>query len=290
MNLPDLYAVLGLKRTARKADIERVGRRLERLHHPSLHPGDRPVQERFEEIRVAFEVLRDPARRKLYDRTGKFEGEGVAEGAPAPAPTSPPERSEIYVTVSVSFEEAASGCERELPFEGERDCPACRGRGCAGCHGRGRVRAPMSAVVSIPAGVDAGTTLRFPRPDGPGELVVVTAVGAHPFFRRVGNNLYCEIPVSVPEAALGARVEVPTLTGAASVKIPPGTQSGQKLRLRERGLPSLAGSGRGDLYVEIRVVTPDTRDERIRGLLRELARALAARGDDPRAGMAGGKP
>lgn len=106
----------------------------------------------------------------------------------------------------------------------------------------------------------------------PGDLYIVTDVEPHPFFERRGDNLYVKVPVTVTEAALGARVEVPTIDGPSTIKIPPGTQSGQKLRLRGKGAPSLRGDVRGDQFVEVQVVVPHAADERSRELLRELGR------------------
>ena len=106
-----------------------------------------------------------------------------------------------------------------------------------------------------------------------GDLYVVTNVAAHPFFKRVGDNIYCTVPVTVTETALGAKVEVPTVDGSAMLKVPPGTQSGRTLRLRGKGAPSLRGDGvRGDQYVEVQLVLPRLADERSKEILRELAR------------------
>jgi DnaJ-class molecular chaperone len=103
-----------------------------------------------------------------------------------------------------------------------------------------------------------------------GDLHVTIQVSPHPVFERRGDNIYCSVPVTVSEAALGARVEVPTVDGRAVLRVPPGTQSGQQLRLRGKGAPSLRG-GRGDQFVEIQVVTPDARDQETRQLLEQLA-------------------
>ena len=105
-----------------------------------------------------------------------------------------------------------------------------------------------------------------------GDLYVVATVTPHPFFERKGDNIYCKIPVTVTEAALGAKVKVPTVDGKSLLRIPPGTQSGQKFRLREKGAPSLRAAKRGDQFVEVKVVVPKIADERSKELLRELAR------------------
>jgi molecular chaperone DnaJ len=170
-------------------------------------------------------------------------------------------------------------------------CPQCGGRGryerrCATCGGAGQIRRPETFDVRIPAGVDTGSRVRIPakgnagRNGGPpGDLYIVTEVESHLIFERKGDNIYVKVPVTVAEAALGAKVEVPTIDGPTTIRIPPGTQSGQKLRLREKGAPSLRVAGRGDQFVEVQVVVPRVADERSKEILRELSRLNP---DDPR--------
>lgn len=176
-------------------------------------------------------------------------------------------------------------------------CNACRGTGrvsapCETCRGDGRIPRSESLDVDIPPGAATGTRIRVagkgePGPLGvpPGDLYVVTNVTPHPFFSRLGDNVHCRVPITFTEAALGARIEVPTLDGRALLRIPPGTQSGQNLRLRGRGSPSLRDPMiRGDQYVEVRVVVPRIGDERSKEILREFGRLNP---DDPRAGVYG---
>ena len=162
-------------------------------------------------------------------------------------------------------------------------CPQCGGTGrhrrpCPACGGSGLVRKPKSFEVRIPPGVDTGSRVRVPGKGnagahgGPaGDLYIVTEVEPHPIFERKGDNIYVKVPVTVSEAALGAKVEVPSLVGPSTIKIPPGTQSGQKLRLRGKGAPSLRSEARGDQFVEVQVMVPRVADERTREILRELA-------------------
>jgi molecular chaperone DnaJ len=163
-------------------------------------------------------------------------------------------------------------------------CPDCGGTGkqkrrCPACGGSGQTRRPETFEVRIPPGVDTGSRVRVAgkgsagRSEGPtGDLYIVTDVEPHPYFERKGDNIYVKLPVTVTEAALGAKVEVPTLEGTTTIKIPPGTQSGQKLRLREKGAPSLRASVRGDQFVEVQVMVPHVADERTKEILRELGR------------------
>ncbi len=170
-------------------------------------------------------------------------------------------------------------------------CPECRGTGrqgprCSACGGSGYTRRPETFDVRIPPGVDTGSRVRVPAKGNagvnggpPGDLYIITEVDPHPIFERKGDNIYVKVPVTVSEAALGAKVEVPTLDGPNTIKVPPGTQSGQKLRLRGKGAPSLRGNARGDLFVDVQVVVPKVADERTKEILRELARLNP---EDPR--------
>jgi molecular chaperone DnaJ len=170
-------------------------------------------------------------------------------------------------------------------------CPQCGGSGrqrrrCAACGGAGHLRRPETFDVRIPSGVDTGSRVRVPGKGNagtsggpPGDLFIVTDVESHPLFERKGDNIYVKVPVTVTEAALGAKVEVPTIDGPATIKIPPGTQSGQRLRLRGKGAPSLRGNVRGDQFIEVQVAVPRVADERSKEILRELARLNP---EDPR--------
>ncbi len=164
-------------------------------------------------------------------------------------------------------------------------CGECGGSGrtvmpCVSCSGEGRIPGSENIGVELPPGIMAGSRIRFPekgdagRCGGPaGDLYVVVHAAAHTFFERKGNNLHCSVPVTVSEASLGAKIEVPTIDGTAIVRIPPGTQTGQAFRLRGRGMPSMMNPGtRGDQYVEVKVVVPRVADERSKEILRELAK------------------
>jgi len=164
-------------------------------------------------------------------------------------------------------------------------CAECGGSGrfinsCKECGGEGRVAATETVDVELPAGVSTGSRIRIPGkgeagPFGgpPGDLYVVVNVTEHPFFKRMGDNIHCSVPLTVTEAALGTKVEVLTVDGMAVVRIPPGTQTGQTFRMRGKGAPSLLNPGiRGDQYVEVKIVVPRIADERSKQILRELAK------------------
>src|SRR4029078_4235308 len=162
-------------------------------------------------------------------------------------------------------------------------CPDCEGTGrrrtpCSLCNGKGVTPKTEQVKVRIPAGVDTGSRVRIPKKGHggrlgaePGDLYIVTNVGKHPFFTRKGDNVYVTVPISVSEAALGAKIEVPTVEGKAQLKIPPGTESGQKFRLRERGFPSLRNpSLRGDQFVEVKITLPRVISEETKQVLRQF--------------------
>ena len=172
-------------------------------------------------------------------------------------------------------------------------CPRCHGSGknlntCPVCHGEGTVANSEPLEVRIKAGTRDGQRIRLPGKGNagahggtPGDLYAIIRTEEHPIFRRDGDDIYLTVPVGVSEAALGAKIEVPTIDGRALLKIPPGTQSGQKLRLREKGVPSATREGvRGDEIVEITITVPMPRDERTKELLREMAKLNP---EDPRA-------
>ncbi|HSB61194.1 MAG TPA: J domain-containing protein [Vicinamibacteria bacterium] len=166
-----------------------------------------------------------------------------------------------------------------------RPCAECDGRGdlrrrpCGRCGGEGRLIASEWLDVQIPPGVGDGSQVRLPgcgnagRRNAPaGDFVLTVQVEAHPVFRREGEDLHCVVPVSMTDAALGAHVEAPTPEGPVTIELPAGTQNGQRFRLRKRGVPRLGEKGRGDLFVEARVVVPAVTEDRARELLREFAR------------------
>ncbi len=164
-----------------------------------------------------------------------------------------------------------------------QDCTDCAGTGrrrqpCSLCKGTGVTSKSEQVKVRIPAGVDTGSRVRIPGKGGggrlgapAGDLYIITNVGQHKHFTRKGDNIHVIVPVTVPEAALGAKIEVPTVEGKAQLKIPPGTQSGQKFRLRERGVPSLRNpSLRGDQFVEVKITLPKLLSEETKELLRKF--------------------
>jgi molecular chaperone DnaJ len=176
-----------------------------------------------------------------------------------------------------------------------QECPDCGGTGrrrppCSLCKGKGTMPKTETVKVRIPAGVDTGSRVRIPgKGEGgklgapPGDLHIITNVGAHKYFTRKGDNIYVTVPITVPEGALGAKIEVPTVEGKAQLRIPPGTQSGQRFRLRQRGVPSLRNpNAHGDQFVEVQVTLPKVISEETKDLLRQYAKMNS---ENPRVAM-----
>ncbi|BAS28490.1 molecular chaperone DnaJ [Limnochorda pilosa] len=170
-------------------------------------------------------------------------------------------------------------------FVNVQTCPRCRGEGkwaetaCRECQGAGVVERTRRIRVKVPAGIEAGKRIRLAgegeageRGGPPGDLYVFVTVRPHPFFRREGRDVHCEIPISFVQAALGDEIEVPTLEGPVTLKVPEGTQTGTSFRLRGKGVPDLRGFGKGDQLVRVKVVTPTHLTEAQRELLRQFAR------------------
>ncbi len=380
-NKQDYYQVLGVKKDVTADELKKAYRRLARKHHPDVNPGDKSAEEKFKKITEAHDVLSDPKKRKIFDKFGYYSdnlseadlnnpfagagrggssagaqgydfsgfnwensgaagsggagasggfsdifetlfGKGKTTAREAEPPRPLPKKGEdIEMPLALSFEEAVTGLTTNITVnrsvqcsrcQGAGDtggavitCPTCKGTGkvqrtggrlefsqvCPDCEGTGKRRQPCGLCngkgvvplteqvkVRIPPGVETGSRVRIAgrgqggRLGAPaGDLFIVTRVGEHKFFTRKGDNIYVTIPITVPEAALGARIEVPTVEGKAQLKIPPGTQSGQKFRLRERGFPSLRDPQlRGDQFVEVQITLPKVISEETKGILRDF--------------------
>ena len=305
----DYYEVLGVPRTASQKEIKAAFRKLARKHHPDVNPGDPGAAEQFKEINEAHEVLGDPEKRKKYDQLGpnwqQYEA-WEAAGRPGAAPFGQEGRVE-YRTVSPEDLEDLFGSDS--PFSGFFHDLYGRGSGARGAPGfdfgtfpgqdveaettltleeayRGTVRAvelqtPQGSrrvEVRIPAGIGDGARVRVAgqgtagRDGGrPGDLFVRVHVRPHPTFRREGDDLFVRVPVPLDVALLGGEVMVPTLRGSGvSLKVPPETQNGTRLRLRGLGMPRLRGEGHGDLYADVDVRLPVPLSPEVRELARRL--------------------
>ncbi|HEY4382988.1 MAG TPA: molecular chaperone DnaJ [Ktedonobacteraceae bacterium] len=354
-NKRDYYEVLGIARTATDDEIKKAFRRLAKQYHPDANK-EQGAEARFIEINEAYEVLSDAQKRAAYDRYG-HAGLGNGMGAAgfssadfgnfssindlfetffagAGAGTSQRRGSsqrgaDLRYDLTITFEEAVFGCQKEIELPRWETCGSCRGSGaqpgtstsrcsacqgsgeirrvqqsifgqfvnvtmcercrgegrvittpCEKCRGQGRVRNNRRVVVNIPAGVDDGINVRVTgegevsaRGGTPGNLYVILTVKPHPFFKRQGNDIIYELPISFTQAALGDEVEVPTVDNKTTpLKIPAGTQSARSFRLKGMGVPVVHSPARGDQHVIVKVVTPTNLTPEQKHLLEEFAR------------------
>ena len=294
----DYYEVLGVARDASDDQVKKAYRALARKYHPDRNPGDKQAEANFKEVQDAYDVLSDKGKREQYDRFGfagpqtgagpggfhwgggGFPGNGNFEVDPAQA-------QELFSQIFGGMGGSGGVNVNDL-FGGRTGTP----RGGRGRSRRAAPQPPPTVDVSIPfetaaqggvvtlrigektidlkvpAGTDDGKVMRLAgqAPDG-GDLHLRLRVEPHPHFRREGDAVVLTVPITVAEAVLGAKIDVPNLQGKKlSVKVPPGTSTGARLRLRGQG------AGGGDLYLEFKVEVPSSPDERSRELIEEFAR------------------
>jgi len=299
----DLYGMLGVSRDADEDAIRKAYRQLARRYHPDVNPGDEEAEESFKAISEAYAVLSDPERRRNYDEFGEISleggfdadkarqafgrrfgaggrgGGGFAHGGESfhfdnleglfsdlfARSGGPRGRrgTDQEAEIELDFVDAVRGGEHRLSFARPT------------ADGRAR-RETLS--VRIPPGVADGGRIRLRGKGGeglgsgqPGDLYARIRIRPHPFFRREGRDLYLDLPVSVREATLGAKVQVPTLDARVTLTIPPGTDSGSKLRLRGKGVPSPSAGAPGDLYVVVQIRVPRDLPPEAAKKLEELA-------------------
>src|SRR6266849_1161942 len=322
----DHYEVLGVSRSATAGDIKKAYRKLARKYHPDVNSDDTTAEEKFKDVREAYDVLSDPGKRQRYDQLGAnwkagaeftpppgWEGGRVdvndggdlfgagrgsggfsdffatlfgARRGPRAGAGFAMRGQDIEAAIALSLEEAHHGATRTITLHTTAVCPTCNGNGvqekhpCATCCGAGVVTRPTTLDVTIPAGVRHGSVIRLAGQGEPGtgqapagDLLLHVQLRPHALFHVLGEgDVEIELPVAPWEAALGAKVRVPTIEGALDMTIPTGAQGGQRLRLRGQGL-NRRGSGRGDQYVRLKLVNPPTLTESERALFEQLAAA-----------------
>jgi len=299
----DYYEVLGVSRTAGADEIKKAYRRLARKHHPDVNPADKTADGRFKELNEANAVLSDPAKRARYDQLGANWKAGT-EFTPPPGwqAARPDVRAGDEQRFSDFFEGLFGGRRGATSFSmagGDIDVEI--GLSLEGAHGGGRHtlelhgrNGPVKIDVTIPGGSRDGTIIRLAGQGEPGigkgpagDLLLHVRIERHAVFHVVGaDDIQAELRVAPWEAALGANVRVPTLEGPAEIemKIPPGSQAGQRLRLRGEGL-NRRGGGRGDEYLRLHIVNPPHLSETEKEL---YARLAAESRFDARAATKGG--
>jgi molecular chaperone DnaJ len=319
----DLYEVLGVGRNASEDEIKKAYRKLARRYHPDVNPGSADAGKRFREIQEAYAVLSDSKKREQYDRFGTVdEAAAAARQAHArwttrPAArgfdfrsfggfadlgdifgnlfggfsTGPPPAAPLEVSVELEFAQAVRGASVVVPVRREVACRQCSGSGtvsgkaCPRCQGSGVLVQTDRLRVRLPAGVGDGDRVRASLKDGSKrEVAVVVRVRPHRYFERKGDDVYTVVPVTFSEAYLGAEVEIGTIHGPVRAKIPPGTQSGQRFRLRGKGVRNVRTGVNGDHYYTVQVTVPRVVSPAGREAARRVSELYTAAGD-PRAGL-----
>ena len=341
MSKSDYYEILGCSKTASESELKKAFRSKAKELHPDRNSGNSAATEKFKKVNEAYDILKDPEKRAAYDRYGHaafdgsmgggFSSGGSSNGDFASAfsdvfedlfgdfmgggnsRSNSSQRAnrgaDLRYNMQISLKHAFSGKKTNIDvptsvscdtcqgtgaqsgaaptscptcsgigkvraqqgfFTVERTCPTCAGKGqiiknpCRLCNGQGRVDKSKKLSVNIPPGVETGTRIRLAgegeagiRGGQPGDLYIFIEVEKHSIFEREGNDLFCRIPITMTTAALGGDLEAPTLDGGKTrVKIPQGSQNNKQLRLKGKGMPSIRGSSKGDLYIEILVETP----------------------------------
>ena len=303
MSKRDFYEVLGVPRSASQDEIRKAYKKLARKFHPDVKPADPDAEKKFSEITEAYDILSDEEKRKNFDQFGHgFRGGGGGGGNP--------------------FQGFGGGSGGGAAFDLDDLLGGMFGGGGRGGGRRAQPRAQKGAdakaditipftmaveggdysrnvqqgskserlSIKIPAGIDDGQTIRLAGQGGPGvgggapgDLLVTIQIAAHPWFRRDGSNLLVDVPLTPSEAALGAKIDVPTLTeGLVVLSVPPGTSSGARLRLRGKGVRNPKTGDRGDQFVVLKIVLPKELSEEARSLYQQLSELPTT---DPRDGM-----
>lgn len=305
----DFYSLLGVNRTVSAEELKKAYRKLAMQYHPDKNPGDKKAEEKFKEISEAYDTLSDPKKREMYDRFGHAGpqqgpggfGQGRGQGGFSGGFTGGPfgdmdsdsfhdvfgdvfgdlfgqggargsgrgtrranRGADLRYSLNISFEDSALGCERVITF----------------IRTRGNKEDTAKLSVVVPAGVKQNQRLKLagegdsgPNGGPAGDLYVIINVQDHVLFKRHEDDVLLELPLKYYDAILGTQVEVPTLTGKALIKVPPGTHTGQSFRLKGKGFPKVGGFGSGDMLVKVVVDTPRNVTSKEKELLSELAKS-----------------
>jgi molecular chaperone DnaJ len=368
----DFYSVLGVTSTATQDEIKKAYRKLAKKHHPDANANDTKAAERFKEISEANNVLSDPEKRKQYDemrRLGAFDGGfggfgggrsrssgagarggsaqninfqdfdigglgglgdlfssmfGGGEARPGAKPRGPEKGQTVEATLEIPFRTAARGGKVPIELEVSEECPTCHGTGaapgaqlkicpncdgrgvvsfgqggfavnrpcpvclgrgqvptepCPTCHGNGELRVKRKVLINVPPGVDTGSKIRLKGQGGkgnangpPGDLVITFNVKPDKFYKRDGLDVIATVPLNIAQATLGTKISVRTLDGRkVAIKIPAGTPSGKRFRVRGQGIEK--AEKKGDLIVEVSIAVPEKLSEEQERMMKEFADA-----------------
>ncbi|MBI3839315.1 MAG: J domain-containing protein [Planctomycetia bacterium] len=315
----DYYKTLGVSRDASPADIQKAYRKLARKYHPDLNPENKDAKTKFQEVQRAFDVLNDPSKRELYDRYGSsFESIGAGpRGGGGQTKWGGGTTGAEEIDFSQLFGEKFSGDPtsmfgdmfsqfRRAGGRPRREAPQGAARGTdvsaeleipfatavLGGQAQISVRRKTGKVdtleVKIPPGIEEGKKIRLRgqgeagRGGARGDIFIIVHIAAHPWYHRRGRNLEVRVPVTLAEAALGAKVDVPTPRGTISLRVPPDTSSGKRLRIKGHGVAGRNGEA-GDLFAEIQIVLPTPLDPESVELIKKLdAHSRSMRPQEPR--------
>lgn len=355
MEKKDYYEILGVSKSATDAEIKSAFRKLAKKYHPDVSK-EPDAAEKFKEAQEAYAVLSDATKRRQYDQFGHsaftnsgggfsgfegfdfgnmsdifddlFGGFGFSQGNRRSS-NAPRRGSDILYHMDITFEEAISGCKKDIKINVEDNCPECHGEGgfnkttcsecrgsgtitseqrtlfgsfltkttcpkcsgtgsnfekkCQNCRGTGKIKTNKTITVTVPAGIDTENRLRVTgkgeagiNGGSSGDLYIEFNVKKHSMFEREEDDVYLEVPLTIVEAVLGCKKEIPTIYGNVSLSIPAGTNSGDKLRLKGKGFENVMSHRKGDMYVVVKVITPSkiTKDQK------KLFEALASTGLD----------
>lgn len=310
----DLYQLLGVSKSSSPDEIKKAYRKLAMQYHPDKNPGNKKAEDKFKEISSAYDVLSDPEKKRNYDQFGSPDGNPFAGGAGGDAGgpfggfrhqqrsgpqgftsdeqfsdlfgdafgdlfrgggmggaaggrtqrRQPARGSDLRYTLNITFEEAAVGAEKVIHFVRQS----------------GAKEDSSKLSVTVPAGVREGQRLKLTGEGDrissgtAGDLYVIIQIQPHMLFEREDADVILEVPVSFTQAILGAEVEIPTLFGKAQIKVPPGTHTGQVLRLKGKGFPKLGAGTSGDMLVRILVDTPSKISVKEKEMLEELSKSM----------------
>ena len=350
--MKDYYKILGVEKDATEDQLKKAYRHLAMKYHPDRNRDDpKTAEEKFKEVKEAYEILTDPQKRQMVDQGidpneaqgfgaggGGFGGFGdfsdifssvfgdAFGGGRSHRQSRQMRGADMQYHLEITLEEAILGCKKDISYDNYvqcekcngsgaaesgsfktcpkchgtgqiqmtrgffstiQECPQCGGRGkivekpCPHCHGEGRIRIKQTITVTIPQGIEDGQRMRLtgkgqaPMYGGvPGDLYVLITVKKHDIFVRRDSDLYCEVPISFTTAALGGTVDVPTINGTVSLKIPAETQTGKMFRLRGKGVKSLTSGAVGDIIVQVVVETPVKLNSEQQDLLKKLEESL----------------
>lgn len=356
MNKKDYYEVLGVEKTATDAEIKSAFRKLAKMYHPDVSKEENAA-EKFKEAQEAYAVLSDPEKRKQYDQFGHaafanggsgaggfssyggagfdfgdmsdifddlFGGMGFSSSRKRGSTNRATRGNDVLYKMTISFEEAAFGCKKDIDidvvstcsnchgeggfekktcsecrgsgtitkeqhtilgsFLSKTTCPYCNGTGstfekkCSTCRGTGKVKENKTITVTVPAGIDTENRLRLSGKGGEGsnggpngDLYIEFTVRDHDYYKRVDDDIYLDVPLTITEAVLGCKKEIPTLYGNVFLTIPEGTQGGEKLRLKGKGISNVNTKKKGDMYVVIKVIIPEKITKEQRKLFESLS-------------------